>query len=176
MLWAYRYSSNDLEAQRVWIGQAGWHEKITAVRNWPGGTPPKTPAWGREYLKQYICMRIGMFQYNNVLQSATVCRKRKYVSWHSYFEQMREILTGVLFYVDEAQKIQGFTFCMSWARACKMVTNYQGFLLSKLDTLGELGFDIWWYQRAHNQTLKQIVICLDTLRLLQEWVSAQEEP
>ena len=37
-----------------------------------------------------------MFQYNNVLQSATVGRERKYVSRHSYFEQMREILTGVL--------------------------------------------------------------------------------
>lgn len=29
------------------------------------------------------------------------------------FEQMRESLTGQTFYVEEAQKIQGFTFCMS---------------------------------------------------------------
>jgi hypothetical protein len=58
------------------------------------------------------------------------------------FEQMRKILTGMLFHVDEVQKIQGFTFCMSCTQACKMVSNFQGFLLSKLDTLGELSLDI----------------------------------
>jgi len=55
---------------------------------------------------------------------------------------MREILTGVLFYADEVQKIQ-FTFCMLCTQACKMVSNSQGFSLSKLDILGELASDIW---------------------------------
>jgi len=84
-VWAYRYSSNDLEAHRVWIGQAGQNEKIIAVPNWPGGMPPKTPAEGESaYVRQYVCTRASMFQWvYNVLQSAIVCRERKYASQHS---------------------------------------------------------------------------------------------
>jgi hypothetical protein len=37
----YRYSSNDLEAQKVWIGQAGRHEKIMAIRTDPEARRPR---------------------------------------------------------------------------------------------------------------------------------------
>jgi len=110
---------------------------------WPGGTSPKTPVWGEStqsstYVHVLACFNIIM--HYNQLQYAerenTWAGTANLNKWEKFWQEY-------WFHVDEAQKIQGFTFCMSCARTCKMVSNLQGFLSSKLDTLGELDLDIW---------------------------------